>query len=108
VQLVDGDSVIQPGWLDFALATLERRADVSCVFGQCIEMYPEQSIYMKVCGLDWHIPAGEYRLCGGNALWRMSAIAENGFFDEDLEAAPGSYPYFCNLHNYMKGTVEVQ
>jgi plastocyanin len=22
--------------------------------------------------------------------------------------APGSYPYFCNLHNYMKGTVVVQ
>jgi len=22
--------------------------------------------------------------------------------------APGSYPYFCNLHNYMKGTVEVR
>jgi plastocyanin len=22
-------------------------------------------------------------------------------------AAPGSYPYFCNLHNYMKGTVVV-
>jgi plastocyanin len=22
-------------------------------------------------------------------------------------AAPGTYPYFCNLHNYMKGTVVV-
>jgi len=22
--------------------------------------------------------------------------------------APGSYPYFCNLHNYMKGMVVVQ
>lgn len=93
VQLVDGDSVIQPGWLDTALATLEQRPDVSCVFGQCIEMYPEQSIYMKLCGLDWHIPAGEYRLCGGNALWRTSIIAEQGFFDETLKA--GEEPDLC-------------
>ena len=93
VQLVDGDSVIQPGWLDIALATLAQRHDVCCVFGQCIEMYPEQSIYMKVCGLDWHIPAGEYRLCGGNALWRMSSIAQNGYFDEGLKA--GEEPDLC-------------
>lgn len=93
VQLIDGDSVVQPGWMDIALGTLERRPDVSCVFGQCIEMYPEQSVYMKVCGLDWHVPAGEYRLCGGNSMWRTSTIAAQGFFDEDLRA--GEEPDLC-------------
>ena len=93
VQLVDGDSVLQPGWLNTALATLEQRHEVSCVFGQSIKMFPEQSIYMKVCGLDWHIPAGEYRLCGGNALWRIEAIAQHGYFDESLKA--GEEPDLC-------------
>lgn len=93
VQLIDGDSVLQPGWMDTALSTLERNPDVSCVFGQCIEMYPEQSIYMRVCGLDWHVPAGEYRLCGGNSMWRTTAIAAQGFFDEDLKS--GEEPDLC-------------
>ncbi len=93
VQLVDGDSVIQPGWFDIALSTLRQRPDVSCVFGQCIEMYPEQSVYMRVCGLDWHIPAGEYRLCGGNAMWRMSIIKAQHFFDESLKS--GEEPDLC-------------
>ncbi len=93
VQLVDGDSVIQSGWIKSALDMLDSTPDVACVFGQCVEMFPEQSIYMKVCGLDWHIPAGDYRLCGGNAMWRMSAISENGFFDEALQF--GEEPDLC-------------
>ena len=93
VQLVDGDSVIQPRWLDMALDVLERSPEVSCVFGQCIEMYPDQSIYMKVCGLDWHMPPGERRLCGGNSMWRMSVIAKNGLFDENTRL--GEEPDLC-------------
>lgn len=93
VQLVDGDSVIQPGWLDKALQTMELDPGVSCVFGHCVEMYPQQSIYMKVCGLDWHMTPGERRLCGGNSLWRMSVIAENGFFDEKIRL--GEEPELC-------------
>lgn len=93
VQLVDGDSIIQPGWMDAALAVLERTPEIVCVFGQCIEMFPEQSIYMKVCGLDWHIPPGDHRLCGGNAMWRMSVITAHGFFDETLRS--GEEPDLC-------------
>ena len=43
VQLVDGDSVIQPGWMEAALDLLEKTPEVACVFGQCIEIFPEQS-----------------------------------------------------------------
>lgn len=93
VQLVDGDSIVQPGWMDAALAVLERTPEIACVFGQCIEMFPEQSIYMKLCGLDWYIPPGDHRLCGGNAMWRMSIIAAHGFFDETLRL--GEEPDLC-------------
>ena len=66
-ELVDGDSVIQPGWIDKVLDILERQPEISCVFGRCIEMYPDQSVYMKVCGLDWNATPGERRFCGGKA-----------------------------------------
>lgn len=93
VQLVDGDSVIQPGWLDKALEILEQSPEISCVFGHLVEMYPEQSIYMKVCGLDWHMAPGDRRLCGGNSMWRMSVIVENGYFDEHIRL--GEEPDLC-------------
>jgi hypothetical protein len=76
-----------------AVTRLEQSADIACVFGQCIEMYPEQSIYMKVCGMDWHIPPGDHRLCGGNAMWRTAVVAEHGFFDEALQL--GEEPDLC-------------
>lgn len=103
VQLVDGDSVIQPGWIDKALGILEREPEISCVFGRCIEMYPDQSVYMKVCGLDWHIPPGERRFCGGNSMWRMSVIAENDFFDEDIRV--GEEPDLCYRVRHKGGRI---
>jgi glycosyltransferase involved in cell wall biosynthesis len=93
VHLVDGDSVLQSGWLPCALRIMETRPDVVCVFGHCIEMHPDQSIYMKLCGMDWHISPGEHRLCGGNALWRTSVLSEFGFFDEALRF--GEEPDLC-------------
>jgi len=93
VQLIDGDSVLQPGWLEAAVQTLEATLGIACVFGQCVEAFPEQSIYMRVCGLDWHIPAGDHRLCGGNSMWRRDVIAAHGFFDEALQL--GEEPDLC-------------
>ncbi len=93
VQLIDGDSVLQAGWLGAAVQTLDANSGIACVFGQCVEAFPEQSIYMRVCGLDWHIPAGDHRLCGGNSMWRRDVIAAHGFFDEALQL--GEEPDLC-------------
>lgn len=93
VQLLDGDSVLQPGWLSAAIDYLNQHPDVDCVFGHCIEMHPEQSIYMRVCGLDWHVRPGEYRLSGGNAMWRRSVFDRVGVFDEQLRL--GEEPDLC-------------
>ena len=50
--------------------------------------------------------------------WVVSAPSSPSAFDLGRQTtgrsvshtftAPGSYPYFCNLHNYMKGTVVAQ
>jgi glycosyltransferase involved in cell wall biosynthesis len=93
VQLLDGDSVLQPGWLSSAVEYLKRHEGVVCVFGHCLEMYPDQSIYMRVCGLDWHVSPGEYRLSGGNAMWRRAVFDQVGLFDEALRL--GEEPDLC-------------
>lgn len=93
IQLLDGDSVVEPGWMEKGIAYLDAHADVSCVFGHCLEMHPEQSIYMRVCGYDWHVPPGEYRLCGGNAMWRKTAFDRVGLFDAEFRL--GEEPDLC-------------
>jgi GT2 family glycosyltransferase len=93
VQLVDGDSVLQTGWLQTAAMALTADSSIACVFGQCIEMFPEQSVYMQVCGLDWHVPAGDRRLCGGNSMWRAAVLAQHQYFDESLQL--GEEPDLC-------------
>lgn len=93
VQLLDGDSILQRGWLVKARDYLDENPDVACVFGQLLEMHPEQSVYMRVCGLDWHVPPGEYRLCGGNAMWRRDVLEAAGYFDEGFPL--GEEPDLC-------------
>lgn len=93
VQLIDGDSVVQPGWLEIGLRCLQQSPDMACVFGHCIEMFPARSVYMHVCSLDWHIKPGDHRLCGGNAMWRGSVIKAHGCFDETLRF--GEEPDLC-------------
>jgi glycosyltransferase involved in cell wall biosynthesis len=93
VQLVDGDSILQPGWLEKALLIISQKPELACVFGHCIEEFPEQSIYMRVCSLDWHIKPGYHRLCGGNSLWRRSVLEKFGYFPEDLRY--GEEPDLC-------------
>jgi glycosyltransferase involved in cell wall biosynthesis len=103
VQLIDGDSVVQPGWMDAALQVLERSTDIVCVFGRCTEMHPEQSIYMRVCGFDWHIPPGDHRFCGGNAMWKRSVLLKHGLFDESLRA--GEEPDLCYRVRQNRGRI---
>lgn len=93
VQLIDGDSIVQPGWTAHALQRLWLQPDLACVFGHCIEMFPRQSVYMRVCSFDWHIPAGDRRLCGGNAMWRRSVLASHRYFDDSLRL--GEEPDLC-------------
>ncbi|MCM2335063.1 MAG: glycosyl transferase family 2, partial [Anaeromyxobacteraceae bacterium] len=86
VQFVDSDTELEPGWL--ALATRAIAADdrIACLFGQLHESNPSGSRYNEVCGCDWWIPPGDWRMCGGNALFRLAALREVDGSDEALAA----------------------
>lgn len=86
VQFVDSDTELEPGWLSHATAAIQADPRIACLFGQLHEANPTGSLYNEVCGCDWWIPPGDWRMCGGNALFRLAALREVDGSDEALRA----------------------
>lgn len=92
VLFLDGDTELAPGFLDEALAAIER-TDTAVVWGHRRESRPHASWFNRVLDLDWIYPAGESDFCGGDALVRRSALAMVDGFDAGLIA--GEEPEMC-------------
>jgi GT2 family glycosyltransferase len=93
VQFVDGDCVLQAGWLPAAEAFLVARPEVGVVCGRRREMRPEVSIWNRLCDAEWDTPVGPARACGGDALMRVAAVQAVGGYDSTLIA--GEEPELC-------------
>jgi GT2 family glycosyltransferase len=93
VQFVDGDCVVQPGWLPAAEAFLVGHPDIAVVCGRRREMKPEVSVWNRLCDAEWDTPIGEAKACGGDALMRVAALREIGGYDATLIA--GEEPELC-------------
>ena len=93
VQFLDGDCVIQNGWLPCALAAMVAEPDLGIVAGRRREIRPDRSIYNRLCDHEWDTPVGETRAVGGDMLARYGAIAGVGGFRPDLIA--GEEPELC-------------
>jgi GT2 family glycosyltransferase len=93
VQFVDGDCEVDPDWMAVARAFLAEHPETAVVFGRRRERYPERSAYNRLCDLEWAVPAGETRSCGGDAMIRAASLAEVGGYRADLIA--GEEPELC-------------
>lgn len=93
VQFVDGDCVLQPGWLPAAVAFLKGHPEVGVVCGRRREMRPEASIWNRLCDAEWDTPVGPAKACGGDALMRVTAVEAVGGYDPTLIA--GEEPELC-------------
>jgi GT2 family glycosyltransferase len=87
VQFLDGDCEVAPGWLARAVEELDRRPDAAAVCGRLRERHPEASIYNRLCDIEWDIPLGEVKACGGNVAMRVAAVAVVGGYDPGVIAA---------------------
>jgi GT2 family glycosyltransferase len=87
VQFLDGDCELEEGWIEQAVNTLEEKSDVGVVCGRVREMYPEASVFNRLCNLEWQQPAGEVRTSGGRFMARARAFQEVGGFRPDVIAA---------------------
>lgn len=93
VQFVDGDCEVQPRWLGRAAAYLQAEPQAAVVAGRRRERWPERSLYNRLCDLEWAVPAGPARACGGDAMFRADALAQVGGYRDTLIA--GEEPELC-------------
>lgn len=93
VQFVDGDCKVAPGWLDYAVTYLAEHPEFAIVCGRRKELYPERSVYNRLCDADWNAPVGEAKACGGDFLIRAEVFREAGGFNAGMIA--GEEPELC-------------
>lgn len=86
VQMLDGDCVIDPAWLEQGIAALSQDPGLALVFGRLRERFPQQSIYNALCDDEWNVPVGEVQVAPGNVLCRVAALATIGGYRENMIA----------------------
>ncbi len=88
VQFVDGDMEVLPGWVATAAAVLDSDPSIVAVCGWRRERHPEQSIYNRICDMEWRMgPVGETANFGGDVMFRADALAVVGGYDPGVIAA---------------------
>lgn len=93
VQFIDGDCILDAGWMEFALAHLERNPRTGAVCGEVREEYAATNFFSRLADVDWNAPPGRIEYTGGNALMRVRAVDEAGGWPTDLIA--GEEPDLC-------------
>ncbi|MCP9760523.1 glycosyltransferase family 2 protein [Aquitalea sp. S1-19] len=103
VMFLDGDTVLAPHFLRFAMQALREDAGAACVWGHRREMAPEQSLYVRVLDLDWRYPPGDTLFCGGDVLFQRAALLDAGGYNPAILA--GEEPELCERIRGMGGRI---
>ena len=93
VQFVDGDCRIVDGWIRKARDFFRDKDRLAIVCGRRREIFPDVSIYNRICDDEWNTPVGETEACGGDCLIRVKAFREVNGYSADLIA--GEEPEMC-------------
>lgn len=93
VQMVDGDCIIDPGWIPAALTAFGQNPGAVVVCGRRREKFPHASVYNRLIDLEWDTPLGSVAACGGDALMRFASLMAVGGYRDDLIA--GEEPDLC-------------
>ena len=80
IQFVDGDCMVEPGWLAEGAAFLNANPQAGLVTGWRTEVDPGASIYNAMAEVEWHRPAGPILSCGGDMLVRTDVFQQIGGF----------------------------
>jgi len=93
VQFVDGDCTLDEYWPQLAMTYIDAHEDVAVACGRRRERFPDASVYNRLCDIEWDTPVGDVQCCGGDALMRLKAIEQVGFYNGWLIA--GEEPELC-------------
>src|SRR5204862_2670135 len=80
-------------WIGHAVDAAADDERLAVVCGRRKERFPHQSIYNRLCDMEWNTPIGDAKACGGDALMRAAAIEQVGGFDSHIIA--GEEPELC-------------
>ena len=86
VQFIDGDCILEPGWLESATEFLDTNPKAAVACGRRIEAHPDESFYNRLIDEEWNTPIGRADYSGGDALVRASAFEQIGGFRPELKA----------------------
>ncbi len=92
ILFLDGDTILHPA---FPRLALHHAGDptVAAVWGHRREIAPNANFFHRVLDLDWVYAPGITPFCGGDALFRRTALEQAGGFNESLIA--GEEPELC-------------
>ena len=74
------------GWIAHE-QTFEGRPDVAVVYGRRHERHRDQTIYNRLADLEWNMPIGEAKACGGDAMILAEAFCRTGGYNPSIIAA---------------------
>jgi GT2 family glycosyltransferase len=92
VQFLDGDCELRDGWIEAASAALDADDRLAVVCGRRREKFPDASVWNRLIDDEWDTPIGPARACGGDALIRRAALAQERF---DPSVIAGEEPEMC-------------
>lgn len=93
VQFLDGDTILQPGWLATATQALAADPKLAVVAGRRREIHPTASWYNELCDIEWDTPIGTAAAVGGDALYRLASFQAVSGFNPSVIA--GEEPELC-------------
>jgi GT2 family glycosyltransferase len=93
VFFVDGDCEVAERFIAVGRQALLDDVRVAAIAGRLRERFPEQSVYNRLCDMEWDVPASDVKSCGGIALFRITALREVGGFNSRVVA--GEEPELC-------------
>jgi glycosyltransferase involved in cell wall biosynthesis len=88
VQFVDGDCEVVAGWIDAAVQFLDCTPEAVAVCGWRRERYPDQSMFNRICDVEWRSGSvGEIGNFGGDVMMRAAALSAVGGYNDRVIAA---------------------
>lgn len=93
VQFVDGDCEVEAGWIEAARNYLDTDRSAAVVFGRRRERDPDRSVFNRLCDIEWDVPPGPVKACGGDAMVKAEALRKVGGYREGMIA--GEEPELC-------------
>jgi GT2 family glycosyltransferase len=94
VFFVDGDCEVEEGFLEKANDFLAQNGKAAIAWGYRRERHPGSSLYNMLCDYEWwDLPTGETKICGGDALIRVTAFRQVHGYRPELIC--GEEPEMC-------------